>query len=118
MARGYFLNGQRQAGGAECLAVRSPFDGTVVGEVAQAGPEVIEAAISGMVAAREAMGRMPSYRRAEACDHVQRRLAERSEEFARTIARDVVRHDALSNAIVHHGRRLWRQASRVSTESW
>ncbi len=82
-----YLNGKPE-GRAETAAVRSPFNHEILGQVAQASAADVEAAIVGMVQAREAFGRMAAYKRGEACAHVSRRLAERVEEIARTIARE------------------------------
>ncbi len=86
MATRIFLNGAAVDGARGIQAVKSPFDGAVVGEVSQASAGQMEEAIGGMVRAREAFARMPAYKRGEACLHVSRRIGERGEEFARLMA--------------------------------
>ena len=85
MTTPFFLNGIKKTGTlAEPL--RAPFNGEILAQVAQATPADIESAITGMVQARPILERLPSYKRAEACAHIHRRLTERLEEFARTLA--------------------------------
>ncbi len=81
----FFLNGTKKSGTlAEPL--RAPFNGEILAQVAQATPADIESAITGMVQSRTPLERLPSYKRAEACAHIHRRLTERTEEFAKTLA--------------------------------
>jgi acyl-CoA reductase-like NAD-dependent aldehyde dehydrogenase len=60
----------------------------MLAEVAQAAPADIEAAIQGMQRGAAPLRKLPAYKRADACAHIHRRLIERTEEFARTIARE------------------------------
>ena len=69
------------------IVVRSPYDGGEVGRVPKHGREDVDRAV---VAAARALAEqpLPPWRRAEILDAAARLLAERAEEFARTIARE------------------------------
>jgi acyl-CoA reductase-like NAD-dependent aldehyde dehydrogenase len=68
----------------EWIEVRSPFDGTVVGRVPEAGAEETRRALD---AAAEAMREpLPAHERAAILDRVAGALAERHDEVARTIS--------------------------------
>ena len=67
------------------ITVRSPYDGTELGEVPSCTPEDVDRAVA---AAADALRRdpLPPWRRAEILDRCATLLAERTEELARTIA--------------------------------
>src|SRR3954451_7601749 len=67
------------------IEVRSPYDGAVIGEVPRGTAADVERAVA---TAKTALHRdpLPPWRRAEILDTAARLLAERTEEFARTIA--------------------------------
>ena len=67
------------------MTVRSPYDGSVVGEVAVCSAADVDAAVAG---AGETLQErpLPPWRRAAILDAAARALAQRSEEFARTIS--------------------------------
>ncbi|MDQ6910398.1 MAG: aldehyde dehydrogenase family protein [Actinomycetota bacterium] len=71
--------------GDDTTIVRSPYDASEVGRVRKCGPADVERAV---VAARAALDNdpLPAWRRAEILDRAARLLADRVEEFARTIA--------------------------------
>jgi acyl-CoA reductase-like NAD-dependent aldehyde dehydrogenase len=85
MKRAFFLNGNRAESG-EAIELRAPFDRKPLAQVMQASRGQVELAIAGMLRGREGLRRLPAYKRSEACAHVHRRLIERAEEFARSIA--------------------------------
>jgi acyl-CoA reductase-like NAD-dependent aldehyde dehydrogenase len=66
--------------------VLNPFNGRPVGKVHLAGPEEIEQAITGAVAAFAVTRRLASWERSEILAKISAGLAARREEFARTIA--------------------------------
>jgi glyceraldehyde-3-phosphate dehydrogenase (NADP+) len=70
----------------ETYEIRSPYDDSPVAVVHRAGPDEIERAIAGAAAAFEETRRLPSWKRADALEHVSAALAARRDEFARTIA--------------------------------
>ena len=67
------------------LAVRSPYDRSLVAELDWATPEQVEAAVATASGARAAVAAAPAHLRAAALDHVSARLAERADEVARLI---------------------------------
>jgi len=67
------------------IVVRSPYDGAEVGRVPKHGPDDVDRAVAGAAAALRDQP-LPPWRRAEVLDAAARLLAERTEEFARTIA--------------------------------
>ena len=66
------------------ITVRSPYDGTVLGEVPECGPDDVDQAVR---VAADALASEPlaAWRRAEILDTAARLLSERVEEFARTL---------------------------------
>lgn len=66
--------------------VHSPFDSSPVAVVHRASPAHIERAISAAVAAFEVTRHLPSWRREQILAHISRRIADRREELAETIA--------------------------------
>ena len=75
----------RPAAGEDTLDVTSPWDGALVARVAVPTDAQVEQAVAAAAAARDAFAATPAHVRAEALDHVSRRLAERAEELARLI---------------------------------
>ena len=71
----------------DVIIVRSPYDGAEVGRVAKHGRDDVDRAVA---AAGRALAEqpIPPWRRAEILDAAARLLAERTEHFARTIARE------------------------------
>jgi acyl-CoA reductase-like NAD-dependent aldehyde dehydrogenase len=88
MATEIYLNGKRVAGSAPAAAVRAPFDGTLIAQVEQAGPDQVQQAIAGMFRVRNDLSRMPAWKRAQACARVHQGLTERAEVFAKSIAHE------------------------------
>ena len=70
---------------ADAVEVKAPYDGAVIGAVPACGPEEVADAVKVAVAAHRA-GPLPAWKRAEVLDAAARRLAERRDDFARTIA--------------------------------
>lgn len=97
--------------------IRSPYDGTIIGEAGQGSLEDVEAAIAGMVAAQPALARWPSYRRGDACAIVQRRLTERAEEFARLIAEEAGKPIRTARAEVLRAIATFKLAAEEATRS-
>ena len=68
------------------MEIRSPYDDALVAVIHRAGPAEIEAAIAGAVDAFQVTRHMPSWQRAAVLERISVGIAERREEFARTIA--------------------------------
>ncbi len=95
-----FIVGGRERVGATTVSVRSAYDGSVVGEVARAGPGDLLDALDTAVRGFEALRRLPAWKRAEALHRTSHRLAEERERFARTIASEAGKPIALARAEV------------------
>ncbi|PPK66442.1 aldehyde dehydrogenase family protein [Actinokineospora auranticolor] len=67
------------------VTVRSPFDATVAGVTSNATAADIEEAVAAAAAARDEVASAPAHVRADALDHVSRRLGERLDEVAALI---------------------------------
>src|SRR5215213_8117752 len=67
------------------IVVRSPYDGREVGRVPKHGPGDVDRAVSAATATLRERP-FPPWQRAQVLDRAARLLAERSEDFARTIA--------------------------------
>lgn len=72
-------------GTKEVSRVVNPFDGTLVGEVCQAGKPEIESAISSATKAFELTRKLPAYRREDILLRVATQLRDRKDEIARTM---------------------------------
>jgi acyl-CoA reductase-like NAD-dependent aldehyde dehydrogenase len=79
-----FLAGEWRAG--QLYTVACPYDGAPVGAVHRAGPAELEQAIQAAVRAFEVTRALPGHKRAAALRTISQTIAERAEDFARTIA--------------------------------
>ncbi|WP_085444970.1 aldehyde dehydrogenase family protein [Magnetofaba australis] len=70
------------------LDVHNPYDGSVVEQVAQCGPNEIDRALDAAVASLEETRRMEPYQRAEALSYVRDGLRKRAEEFAVALSQE------------------------------
>ncbi|MFY9793999.1 MAG: aldehyde dehydrogenase family protein [Candidatus Sulfotelmatobacter sp.] len=84
---GFFIDGH-WADDGDVVEVRSPFDGAVVGRVTQARREHAEAAIAAAVKAFGTTRRLPAFERQRVLRRVAQSIAERREEFSRTIVQE------------------------------
>jgi acyl-CoA reductase-like NAD-dependent aldehyde dehydrogenase len=81
--------GSARVTASDTIVVRSPYDDHEVGRVPAAGPAEVEQAVA---AARAALADpLPAWQRAEILDTAARLLAERTEDFARTIAAEAAK---------------------------
>jgi acyl-CoA reductase-like NAD-dependent aldehyde dehydrogenase len=83
----YLIAGDWRTGGSP-LEVKSPYDGAVVAEVGTPGDDDVEEAVAHAAATFEESRNLPVHVRAEAMAHISRRLLERADEVAETIARE------------------------------
>src|SRR4051794_25351369 len=74
------------AGAHDVLEVRSPFDGSVVGEAAVPSDAAVDAALDAAAAAAPVVAAMPAWERSERLLAASARIGERNEELARTIS--------------------------------
>jgi acyl-CoA reductase-like NAD-dependent aldehyde dehydrogenase len=83
----YLIAGEWRSGESS-LEVKSPFDGAVVAQVGTPTDAEVEEAVAGAAATFEESRNLPVHVRAEAMAHISRRLIERADEVAETIARE------------------------------
>lgn len=83
--RGLFIDGRWIEDGATA-EIKSPFDGSRVGVVTLAGPSQIERAIAAASRAFQVTRKLPAFERQKILRSVSAKIAERREQFARTMA--------------------------------
>ncbi len=83
--QGFLLDGKWMEEG-DVVEVRSPYDGSVVGRVFQARREHAEAAIAAAVKAFSTTRRLPAFERQRVLRRVAETIAQRKEEFSRTLS--------------------------------
>jgi acyl-CoA reductase-like NAD-dependent aldehyde dehydrogenase len=86
-AHGFLVDGRWIEQG-EVVEIRSPYDGSVVGSVFQGTRQHAEAAIAAAVKAFGTTRRLPAFERQRVLRRVAQGIAERKEEFSRTIAQE------------------------------
>ena len=79
-----------QPASGSTLTVRSPYDGTIVGEVATSSAADVDRAVAAAAAVLRDRP-LPPWQRAEILDRAAVRLTERLEEFARIIAAEAAK---------------------------
>ena len=84
---GFFVDGRWMEDG-DIVEVRAPFDGSVIGRVVQARREHAEAAIAAAVKAFGTTRRLPAFERQRVLRRVAESIAERRDEFSRTLAQE------------------------------
>ncbi|MGW4590210.1 aldehyde dehydrogenase family protein [Amycolatopsis thermoflava] len=77
----YWVAG-RPATSDDLVEVRNPRDGALAGTTSNATAADVEAAVAAAHDVRHEVAQLPTYVRADALDHVSRRLAERADEIA------------------------------------
>jgi acyl-CoA reductase-like NAD-dependent aldehyde dehydrogenase len=85
--RPFLVNGEWRTG-SESFEVRSPYDDGVVAEVGVPGADDVEEAIATAAETFPESSRLPVHARAEALDHISRRLGETIKENAELIAKE------------------------------
>src|SRR4029077_12202718 len=84
---GFFVDGRWVEDG-DIVEVRSPFEGSVVGRVVQGRREHAGAAIAAAVKAFGTTRRLPAFERQRVLRRVARSIAERKDDFSRTLAQE------------------------------
>jgi len=84
---GFFMDGRWSEDG-DPVEVRAPFDGSVVARVVQARRQHAESAIAAAVKAFGTTRRLPAFERQRVLRRVAQSIAERREEFSRTLAQE------------------------------
>ena len=107
---GFLLEGQSVESG-DTYDVASPYDGSPVATVHRAGPNEVERAIRGAVAAFESTRRLPSWRREQVLEAVAAGIAAHRDELARTIALEAGKPIATARAEVDRAAFTFRVAA-------
>jgi acyl-CoA reductase-like NAD-dependent aldehyde dehydrogenase len=85
--QGFFVDGKWIEEG-DPVEIRAPYDGSVIGSVFQGRREHAEAAIAAAVKAFGTTRRLPAFERQRVLRRVSENIAERKQEFARTMAQE------------------------------
>jgi acyl-CoA reductase-like NAD-dependent aldehyde dehydrogenase len=84
---GFFMDG-RWIDDGDVLEVHAPYDGSLVGRFVQAHHEHAEAAIAASVKAFGTTKRLPAFERQRVLRRISQQIAERRDEFSRTLAQE------------------------------
>jgi acyl-CoA reductase-like NAD-dependent aldehyde dehydrogenase len=84
---GFFVDGQWHEDG-DLVEIRSPYDNSLIARVVQGRTEHAEAAIAAAVKAFGTTRRLPAFERQRVLRRIATSMAERKEEFARTLAQE------------------------------
>src|ERR1700678_2306603 len=84
---GFLLDGRWVEDG-DIIEVHAPFDGSIIGRIVQARREHAEAAIAASVKAFSTTRRLPAFERQRVLRRVAEAIAERREEFSRTLCQE------------------------------
>ncbi|HTW57821.1 MAG TPA: aldehyde dehydrogenase family protein [Terriglobales bacterium] len=84
---GFFVDGRWQEDG-DPVDVRSPYDGSLIARVVQGRRQHAEAAIAAAVKAFGTTRRLPAFERQRVLRSISASIAERKEEFSRTLAQE------------------------------
>src|SRR5712691_5756026 len=85
--RPFYAAGQWKTGRGT-VAVKSPYDGSVVAEIGVPTDQDVEQAVVAAVDTFRESRHLPTYVRAESLAHISRRIAERVDELSGQVARE------------------------------
>src|ERR1700723_2439235 len=111
---GFFIDGRWVEGG-DAVEVRSPFNGSVVGRVTQGRREHANAAIAASVKAFGTTRRLPAFERQRVLRRVAQAMAERREEFSRTLAQEAGKPIKLARTEVDRAVFIFNVAAEEAT---
>lgn len=86
-SHGFFIDGHWRDDG-DIVEIRAPYDGNLIARVVQGCREHVEAAIAAAVKAFGTTRRLPAFERQRVLRRISASMAERKEEFARTLAQE------------------------------
>src|SRR5450755_2485410 len=112
--QGFLLDGKWTEAG-ETVEIRSPYDGSVVGRVFQGRREHAEAAIAAAVKAFGTTRRLPAFERQRVLRRVAESIAERREEFSRTLSQEAGKPIKLARSEVERAIFIFNVAAEEST---
>src|SRR5215469_3325811 len=84
---GFFVDGRWQQDG-DIVEIRAPYDNSLIARITQGRKEQAEAAIAAAVKAFATTRRLPAFERQRVLRRVSAQMAERKDEFARTLAQE------------------------------
>jgi acyl-CoA reductase-like NAD-dependent aldehyde dehydrogenase len=84
---GFFMDGRWIEDG-DIMEIRAPYDGSLVGRFVQARREHAEAAIAASVKAFGTTKRLPAFERQRVLRRIAQQIAERRDEFSRTLSQE------------------------------
>jgi acyl-CoA reductase-like NAD-dependent aldehyde dehydrogenase len=84
---GFFVDGHWREDG-DIVEIRAPYDGSVIGRVVQGRREHAQLAIAAAVKAFGTTRRLPAFERQRVLRQISAAIAERKEEFSRTLAQE------------------------------
>jgi len=84
---GYFVDGQWSEEG-DLVEIHAPYDGALIARIVQGRKEHAEAAIAAAVKAFGTTRRLPAFERQRVLRRIAAQIAERKEEFSRTLAQE------------------------------
>jgi len=84
---GFFVDGRWMENG-DAVEIRAPYDGTLIARVIEGRREHAEAAIAAAVKAFGTTRRLPAFERQRVLRQIAAAIAERKEEFSRTLAQE------------------------------
>src|SRR6202451_45008 len=111
---GFFIDGRWVEDG-DAVEVRSPFNGSVVGRVTPGRREHADAAIAASVKAFGTTRRLPAFERQRVLRRVAQAMAERREEFSRTIAQEAGKTIKLARTEVDRAVFIFNVAAEETT---
>src|SRR5205085_3400327 len=85
--QGFLLDGKWIQDG-DVVEIRAPYDGSVLGQVFQGRRQHAEAAIAAAVKAFSTTRRLPAFERQRVLRRVAQAIAERHDEFSRTLSQE------------------------------
>jgi acyl-CoA reductase-like NAD-dependent aldehyde dehydrogenase len=111
---GFFVDGRWRDDG-DIVEVRAPYDGSVIGRVVQGRREHAEAAIAAAVKAFGTTRRLPAFERQRVLRRVAASIAERRDEFSRTLAQEAGKPIKAARAEVDRAVFVFNVAAEEST---
>src|SRR5271155_1903846 len=111
---GFFFGGPLMEDG-DVVEVRAPFDGSVIARVVQARREHAEAAIAASVKAFGTTRRLPAFERQRVLRRVAQSIAERRDEFSRTLAQEAGKPIKLARIEVERSVFIFNVAAEEAT---
>jgi len=112
---GFFIDGRWIETGGDVLEVKSPFDGSVVGRIVQGRREHADAAIAAAVKAFGTTRRLPAFERQRVLRRIAQQIAERRDEFSRTIVLEAGKPIKLARMEVERATFIFNVAAEEAT---